>query len=179
MKKLSTLIIGFIIGLAAMYWYCNYYQQPQEEEVTIVKPKGVVTPAVAKGLNNNWTNKRKKAVDSAAGRPDNRSAWWSLEDIQDYIDYADNQAGELGYELDGLRVYLGVYPGNAPNGKADYQTMFIVPTGKKARPTDTSEGSFNLFNFSFQGGGGDDDISGADPLNGGNPGKPPSGGYGG
>ena len=177
MKKMFPLIVGFLLGLVTMYWYCNHYSGSHEEEIVIVKPKGVVTPAVAKNLNDNWTNKLKNAVDSAAGRPDNRSAWWSIEDIEDYITYSRNQVDGLGYELDGLRVYLGVYPGNAPNGKADYQTMFIVPTGKRKPNMQNSESSFNLFNFSLQGGG--DDIEDGDPLNGGNPGKPPSGGYGG
>ena len=102
-------------------------------------------------------NTRKKAVDSAAGRQDNRSSWWSLEDIKNYLAYAKNQADNLGYTLNGIRIYQGVYAGNAPNGKADYATLFWVPTGKKSK----SEGS--MLNFTLQ--GGDKDISGGDPLN--------------
>ena len=180
MKKFATLIIGVLIGIALMYFYCAKFGiDTLEERAEIVKPNGVVTPAVAKGLNDNWTNKLKAAVDNAAGRPDNRSAWWSLKDIEDYISYSKNQVDGLDYELKGLRVYLGVYPGSAPNGRADYQTLFIVPTGKKKRgPNSTSESSFSPIEPWFQGGD-DEDIPGGDPLNGGDPGKPPSGGYGG
>ncbi len=103
-----------------------------------------------------------------AGRPDNRSSWWSLEDIKNYLTYAENQADSLGYTLDGIRIYLGVYAGNAPNGKADYSTVFWVPTGKKSK----SEGNF--LNISMFDGG---NIPGGDPLNDGSNGNPLGGGY--
>lgn len=174
MKKPVLLLLGIAIGIGASYFYFNNEKSSIiDEESTmaraIVKPKGVITPAQAKVLNNNWTNGRKKAVDSAAGRPDNRSSWWSLEDIRDYLNYAENQANGLGYTMNGIRIYQGVYSGNAPNGKADYSTVFWVPTGKKSK----SEGS--MLNITFQ--GGDDDIPGGGPLNDGTGGKPPGSGY--
>jgi hypothetical protein len=167
MKKFMLLLLGFILGALAMYFYCC----ADIKEAALVKPSGLITPAQAKALDANWTATRKRAVDSAAGRPDNRSSWWSLEDIQNYLAYAENQADSLGYEMNGIRVYLGVYPGNAPNGKADYTTMFIVPTGKKLH----SGSNFNLFNFSTLAGGGD--IPGGDGINDGGNGYPPDASY--
>lgn len=120
-------------------------------------------------MDANWTRERKKAVDSAAGRPDNRSVGFSLEDLQNYLAYAENEAGAQGYKMNGIRIYLGVYGGNAPNGKADYTTMFIVPTGRKSH----SEASMNVLNFMLQG---DKDIL-IDPLNDGGGGIPPGSGY--
>ncbi|MFC4722046.1 hypothetical protein ACFO5O_06920 [Geojedonia litorea] len=169
MKKSILFLLGFLLGAVATYFYCCGYLSIAEEE--IVKPIGVITPAQAKVLDANWTKTRKNAVDSAAGRPDNRSSWWSLEDIQNYLAYAENQAGSLGYEMDGIRVYLGVYPNSAAEGKADYTTMFVVPTGKKSH----SESSFSLFSWSMQNGG--DNIPGGDVLNDGDPGDPPGSGY--
>ena len=167
MKKFVLLLLGFILGALAMYFYCCVATQ----KTVIEKPTGLITPAQAKALDANWTKSRKNAVDAAAGRPDNRSAWWSLEDIQNYLAYAENQADSLGYEMNGIRVYLGVYPGNAPNGKADYTTMFMVPTGKKSH----AEANFNFLNYSMLAEGGD--IPGADGFNEGEPGQPPSSGY--
>lgn len=172
MKKFLLLLVGFILGALAMYYYCCARSEKSTETMAVVKPTGVITPAQAKVLNDNWTNSRKQAVDSAAGRPDNRSSWWSLEDVQNYLTYAQNQANSLGYEMDGIRVYLGVYSGNAPEDKADYTTMFIVPTGKKLH----SDSNFNLLNFSmFIGGEGD--IIGADGFNDGPTGYPPDAEY--
>lgn len=130
MKKASYVLIGIIIGALATYFFCP--RLPENSNDKIVKPKGLITPAEAKELNYNWTKTRKKAVDSAAGKVDDRSSSWSLSDIENYLAYAKNQSDSLGYDMTGIRVYLGVYPGNAPNGKADYTTMFIVPTGKKS-----------------------------------------------
>lgn len=167
MKKFVLLLLGFILGALAMYFYCCVEIQKN----VIEKPTGLITPAQAKVLDANWTATRKRAVDSAAGRPDNRSAWWSLKDIQNYLAYAKNQAVSLSYEMDGVRVYLGVYPSNALDGKADYTTMFMVPTGKKLH----AETNFNLLNLlSFAPGS---DIPGADGFNESTPGNPPGANY--
>lgn len=167
MKKFVLLLFGFILGALAMYFYCCVDIQ----KTVIEKPIGLITPTQAKALDANWTKSRKRAVDSAVGRPDNRSSWWSLEDIQNYLAFAENQADSLGYKMNGIRVYLGVYPGNAPNGKADYTTMFMVPTGKKSN----TEANFNFLNYFMLAGG--SDIQGADGFNGGEPGNPPSSNY--
>ncbi len=173
MKKFALLILGIILGALAMYFYTNG-TEGEPKALAIIKPKGVITPSEAKVLNDNWTKERSDLLfDSIAGRPDNRSAWWSVEDIQNYISYAENQTGELGYEMDGLRMYFGVYPKSAPDGRANYSTIFMVPTGKKRK----SEGA--VFSINLLQGGGGDDIDGGDPLNKGHDGIPPGSGYGG
>ena len=174
MRKSVVLLLGILIGVGASYLYFNREVPAKvSEEATmakaIAKPKGVITPAQAKSLNNNWTKTRKRAVDSAAGRPDNRSSWWSLKDVRDYLNYVENQTKELGYTMNGVRVYLGVYGGKAPNGKADYTTMFLVPTGRKS----VSQGS--MINLTWQ--GGNKDIPEGDALNDGDDGIPPSATY--
>lgn len=134
MKKLSFILLGIIIGALATYYFC--LRQIEESTVKIIKPKGVITQTKAKELNANWTLHRKQAVDSAAqkqGRTqDDRSTWWSLKNIEDYLVYAKSQSDSLGYKMTGIRVYLGVYGKNAGQTKKDLTTMFIVPTGKKS-----------------------------------------------
>ncbi|MDO1500888.1 hypothetical protein Q2T40_12175 [Winogradskyella maritima] len=178
MKKLLPLLLGFILGLGAMYLYCaDTLTVSDEEPPKVIKPKGVITPAQARVLNDNWTKKGQVFLDSVETRPDNRSSWWSIDDINSYITYADKQTDSLGFDLTGLRMYYGRYSNNAPNGNADYATIFIVPTGKKKNTT--SEGSFVPIKINYQGGGNDDDVDGADPLNRGGNGHPPGTGYGG
>ncbi len=162
MKKISYVILGVLIGAFATYYFCPR-TIVESEEVAIVKPKGVITPAQAKVLNANWTAHRQAAVDTAIHRQnpnikkDHRWTWWSVEEIQNYLAYAENQAGELGYDMTGVRVYLGVYGKNAGQSKQDYTTMFMVPTGKKAHAKASS------LNFMLP--PQDDDIPGGDPLN--------------
>jgi hypothetical protein len=137
MKKLSYIILGIVIGALATYYFCPRTIKNEESGIKIVKPKGVITPSQAKGLSDNWTTERKRANDSAAkkhGREiDDRSAWWSLEDVNNYLLYSKAQSDSLGYDMTGIRVYLGVYGKNAGQVKKDLTTMFLVPTGKSSK----------------------------------------------
>ena len=64
----------------------------------------------------------------------------SSKDIQNFIDHAEHESGELGYTMDGLRVYLGAYP--STKEETGLTTMFIVPTGPKST---SKASSLNLF----------------------------------
>ncbi len=167
MKRLSYVILGFIIGAFATYYLCprpvdtdidvdehSIKSSIQEmSEMKPNKPKGVVTPSEAKVLNDNWTLHREAAVNAAArqqGRDkDDRSTWWSINDIEDYIIYSKHVTDSLGYNITGMRVYLGVYGKNAGQAKKNLTTMFVVPTIKEG----TAKASTSLINF--QGNGGD------------------------
>jgi len=169
MKKLGLLILGMILGALAMYFYCCNDQMKVASESRIAAPKGIITSKEASTLDKAYNLKHRIINDSlfkkSADGGDNRSSWWAIEDIQNYINHAEHQAGELGYNMDGLRVYLGSYP--SKNGETGLTTMFFVPTGSK----NTSQGSM----FPIQLGSGD--IPGGDGLNGGGNGEPPSANY--
>jgi hypothetical protein len=167
MKNFGLLILGIILGALAMYFYCS------KDDAAAIKalqaPKGLITPEQAKALDVAFNLKHRIINDSLFKKStdggDNRSSWWSSEDIQNYIKHAENQAGELGYTMDGLRVYLGSYPD--AKGETGLTTMFFIPTGSK----NTSQGSM----FPIQIGSGD--IPGGDGLNMGHDGIPPSSNY--
>lgn len=169
MKNFGLLVFGIILGAIAMYFYCCKdvgVTDPPEINV----PKGLIKPNEASVLDLAYDLKHHIINDSlyrkSTNGGDNRSSWWSIEDIQSYINYAENQAGELGYTMDGLRVYLGAYPNT--KGETGLTTMFIVPTGI----LNTSQGSMTPM---FQGASGD--IKGADGLNFGQSGTPPGSNY--
>lgn len=136
MKKASLFLLGIIIGAFVTYFFCPR-QAAKLKEQPIVKPKGVITVEKAKELNTNWTLHRKKAVDSAAAKQgrkqDDRSVWWSLDDVENYVAYAKSESQRLGYDMNGIRVYLGVYGKNAGQTKKDLTTMFLVPTGNVSK----------------------------------------------
>ena len=135
MKKLGFIILGFLLGAMLTYYFCPR-PLDVEEEISIIKPNGVISVTQAKALNANWSQYREAAVDSAAKKQgrnkDNRWTHWSIDDIENYIAYSKDQADSLGYEMTGIRVYLGVYGDNAGQTKKNLTTMFIVPTGKKS-----------------------------------------------
>ena len=161
MENAIAVIIGIAIGALSMYLFRPSKGHPDFEKL---KPKGAKPSSDGQKLNDLWTAKRKAANDKAAGKVDNRSAWWSVEDIQNYIAFAENQVGQMGYTMDGIRIFLGVYPGNSANDRDDYTTMFMAPTGKKGGST-------------TQAGAQSPTIEGADVLNDSPTGHPPGSGY--
>ncbi|WP_412561083.1 hypothetical protein [Winogradskyella sp. MIT101101] len=168
MKKLGLLILGVLLGALAMYYYCCGSIE-MENESPITEPKGLITPKEAKTLDQAYNIKHRIINDSlyknSADGGDNRSSWWKLEDIQNYINYAENQAGELGYTMDGIRVYLGAHPNSGK--ETGLTTMFFIPTGYMNK----SQGSvFPMFQESG-------DIPGGSGLNHGGNGMPPGANY--
>lgn len=164
MKNLLLLIFGILIGAAAMYFYCC-----EDIEEGIVAPSGIITPEEARTLDQAFNSRHQLISDSIVKRPDNRSSWYSLVDMRNYLDYAEKQTKGMGYTMDGIRVYLGAYPD--VKGQVGYTTMFFVPTGYQA----TSQSNMMFLNFSAQ--GLKPDIPGAHGFNDGDMGNPPSANY--
>ncbi|MDT0558770.1 hypothetical protein RM697_08930 [Ichthyenterobacterium sp. W332] len=168
MKNFGTLLLGLVIGALAMYFYCCKTDNTESLE-SLVKPKGLITPKEAKTLDQAFNTRHQLISDSIVKKTngDNRSSWYALEDINNYIKYADSQATSLGYTLDGLRIYAGAHA-STPK-EVGLTTMFFIPTGYRT----TAEG--NLLPFSTRQGVGD--IPGGDGLNKGSGGVPPGANY--
>lgn len=165
MKKLVYLILGVLFGALLCYLYLNPNNMTETPE--IIKPKGVITPKEAKALDAAFNSRHQLISDSIVKRPDNRSSWYSLDDMRNYLDYAENQAKTLGYTMDGVRIYLGAHANEGD--QVGYTTMFLIPTGTK----NLEEGSsmpLPAFKASS-------DISEGDGLNNGGDGEPPSANY--
>ncbi|MCC1483670.1 hypothetical protein [Winogradskyella immobilis] len=132
----------------------------------MAKIKGLITSTEAKKLNDEWGETRAEAMnqcisDVTGGKvtEDNRSSWWSLEDLKAYIKHAKKQAKKLGYEMNGIRVYCGAH-----SEDDCYATSFIVPTYAGGLGKDDGDGD-------------NGDIPGGDGLNKGPEGDPPGSGY--
>ncbi len=123
--------------------------------------KGLISPKEAKTLNDAFTSRCDLISRDITKRPDNRSSWFSLEEVRGYLDYAEKQAKELGHEMTGVRIYCGAYP--TVDGKAGYSTAFLIPTANIADGKDAP--------------GDNSDIPGGDGYNEGDPGDPPGANY--
>ncbi|WP_452224590.1 hypothetical protein [Lacinutrix chionoecetis] len=166
MKNFLSLLLGLIIGALIMYFYCC---RDTMGAIEITKPNGVITPSEAMTLDRAYNSRHQLISDSIVKRPDNRSSWWSLQDIKNYLDYAEDQSEDLGYTMDGVRVYLGAYPDDGEN--VGYTTMFMVPTSSQIEELQNQKGG----SAARVGHGGD--IPGGDPLNMGTGGNPPNSNY--
>jgi len=127
----------------------------------MAKIKGLISPKEAKQLNDAFTERCELISKNITKRPDNRSSWFSLEDIKAYLEYAENQAKELGHEMNGIRIYNGAYPTTKEG--VGYSTSFIVPTARIIDGKDS--------------GGGNGDIPDGDGLNDAQQGWPPNANY--
>ena len=147
MKKLGPIILGFIIGAVLTYYFCP---RPSDDMYTMdvekVVPKDTISVAEAKILSKNWENNNVTEIDSTieieGSRKKIRSVWWSLKDVNDYLAYAKAKSDTLGYNMTGIRVYLGNYGKNSNPIKKNRNTMFIVPTGPK---NNSKANSLNVF----------------------------------
>ena len=115
---------------------------------------GIKTTKEGRALDQAFDG-RYAAMSKYIGKPDNRSSWWSIEDLESYIAHAKAQATDLGYTLNGIRAYEG-----AESDKG-YTTIFLAPTGHSN--TERSNGN--------------GDIPEGDILNAGGEGEPPSANY--
>jgi len=132
MKKLGPIILGIIVGAVLTYYFCP---RPEIHQKDIVKPKGVISVKEAIALNDNWTKYRTPELNSITqkqvGKNDNRWAGWTLEDIENYIAFAKNEAKKNKQSVTGFRVYFGVYGEKAQNDKAFLSTLFLAPQVKE------------------------------------------------
>lgn len=166
MKKIMYVLLGAALGVLGSYLYCSNCQVA-ETPPEVVAPRGIITPAEATALDQAFNTRHELISDSIVGRPDNRSSWYSLQDMKDYLSYAESQAKDLGYTMDGIRVYLGAHA--TVDSVPGYTTLFFIPTGSEA----VSEGS--TAPLSARTGSGD--IPGGNGLNDGGLGDPPSANY--
>ncbi|MCB4808984.1 hypothetical protein LG651_12065 [Tamlana sp. 62-3] len=136
MKKIFYLILGLIIGAILTYFFCPKQCVVGTPENTMPKaPKDTISVAEATKLSDNWANNNITEIDVVlevdGSRKKTRSVWWSLDEINQYLAYAQAESDTLGYTMTGVRVYLGNYGKDSKPSKKNRNTMFIVPTGPK------------------------------------------------
>lgn len=150
-KLISSLFIALVLSACVN----------SPKVVNATKPEHAITKEQAIELSKNYTA-RYDSASRLIGKEDNRSTWYSLDELKNYIAYIETQGKEQGYAVDGIRFYIGAY--NADNKDADKQnltTIFLAPTGKKIgtmteRSMSSNPGSediltINAYNFGHSG----------------------------
>ena len=139
-------------------------------------PKGLISPAKAKELNQEFIKTRSKELNKIVERiskkpkkKDALSSWFSIDELKNYIAYVEAEGTKKGKKISGLRVYFGAYSKKETDlKKQDLSTVFFVPTELKVGSLQ-KDGIVNE--------GGSSDILGIDGLNNGSTGHPPPAEY--
>ena len=122
------------------------------------RPAKCVKVTDARKYQDDWKASRAKEIERGQGYEDTREFWYSLEELQEYLDYVKEESDKQGVKKPGIRIYFGAYP--KTNGKKSFATIFLAPT-KEAAAEGIETSGLNENNY---------DI---DPLNHGTGGNPP------
>lgn len=123
MKK--TIFIGFIVSTLFVLNACS-------ENVQYENPTQLITNDLAVDLSKRYHEERAGLISTNIRRDDATAVWYSIEELENYINYVKCQGTEKGINVTGIRLYLGVYPNdNSYNEKAGLTTIFLSPTKKR------------------------------------------------
>lgn len=118
------------------------------------RPKKCISVEEARKEQDEWVNTRGKDIEKCCGYEDTREFWYSLDELQEYLDYVREKSKEQQVENPGIRFYLGAYP--TTKKEKGYCTMFLAPTKeastkriaiKKSNSIERAEDPLNSNNY--------------------------------
>lgn len=118
------------VCIAVISFSCSKDDAKASTETSFYKPSGVITQEKAMELSAAWSTKNSNLFSKSNNTKfsdEVQSLWWSLEDLRNYLEFAENEAQEKGYNMTGVRVYFAAYP-----EKDNQSTLFFAPTGHEA-----------------------------------------------
>lgn len=110
------------------------------------KPAKCTTVEEARKQQKEWVDTRGKEIERGGKFKDTRDFWYSLDELQEYLDYVREKSKEQGVEKPGIRFYLGAYPKSRNKG---YSTIFLSATREKD-PAVESEEEENPNNYEIE-----------------------------
>lgn len=88
------------------------------------KPSKCVSVQEARKLQENWLNTRTPEIDRSLGYVDAREAFYTVEELEEFLNYVKNKSKEQGVNNPGIRIYFGAYN----DEKSNKATVFMTPT---------------------------------------------------
>ena len=119
----------FVIALATTLLFLNACSEKQQYE----EPTQLITNNIATDLSGRYIEKRSGLILADIGKEDASAVWYSIEELENYINYVKCQGTEKGIDVTGVRFYMGVYPNDSIvyKEKAGLTTIFLSPTKKR------------------------------------------------
>jgi hypothetical protein len=88
------------------------------------RPDKCISVSAAKVLHAKWISTRAVAIAEALGSEDTRDFVYSVDEMQEFLDYVKDESVKLGIDNPGIRIYFAAYSADDSN-KA---TVFLAPT---------------------------------------------------
>lgn len=102
------------------------------ENVQYEQPSQLITHDLAVELSERYHESRAELISKSILKDDVTAVWYSIEELENYLNYVKNQGAEKGIDVTGIRLYLGVYPNDSSyKEKAGLTTIFLTPTKKR------------------------------------------------
>ncbi|AVR46974.1 hypothetical protein C7S20_17890 [Christiangramia fulva] len=109
-----------------------------------MKPKKCISVEQARELQNHWVRSRGKEIERGQGYQDTREFWFSLDELQEYINYVREESEKQKVVNPGIRVYFGAYPPGKNNREKSYSTIFLAPTKDVTNSPTTTENNYDI-----------------------------------
>lgn len=149
MKKLTQIrVLGNCLKLFSLNFLvlmlvnCDP-KEPKPRPVNDSYKKKLITKEEAHVLFDEYSKTNNIILTkSRNGNPDSRWYWFSLEEMEGYIQYVKKNAEKQKLKDVGIRIYMGKYPEDHPKDRmakphfGGYQTIFLMPTVKNKKAFD-------------------------------------------
>ncbi|MBT0608943.1 hypothetical protein [Aequorivita echinoideorum] len=90
----------------------------------MTKPLKCISVEEATQLQDNWLATRAIYIEQGLGGADTREFLFSVEELQEFLDYVKSESEEQEIDNPGVRIYFAAY-NSEENNKA---TVFLAPT---------------------------------------------------
>lgn len=136
-----------LIALVAIITLASCNCSPKKE---FKNPTGLITNEQANTMEEAYKANQHKAINAFLSQNgvdviDNREVWFSLEELENYLEYVKQESAKQDLENLGIRVYFGA---KMNENKEMKSTIFFFPTHQSANKT---AGPKNLNSNGLQG----------------------------
>jgi len=124
--KIFKPFIATLLLLLVLTSCVNQYVPPVPKEK-------LISQKTAKQYINQYNSVKYKAISEATGKPDALEFYYTIEQLEGYINYAKNEARKKGYAATGIAISLAAYPQDVHVAQKQngLTTIILRPYGHK------------------------------------------------
>lgn len=110
------------------------------------KPAKCIPVDSARALQDNWVATRQPEIDRTLGYIDTREFFYSVEELEEFLNYVKEESKKQDITNPGIRIYFGAYN----NDKSNKATVFLAPTKGDDK---NSDNNYDIDPFNLNQGG--------------------------